>query len=95
MHKHNGIPPLVRLIQQSSTLQDKELLIAVTGAVWKLAISEENVLTLDELNTIPTLVRLLSYDDETVSPAATMSSEVIKKWLIMFLNAQRVCSSLA
>lgn len=57
----------MRLIQQESTLADKELLEAATGAVWKLAIREENVKKFDELNTIPTLVKLLSYDDETVS----------------------------
>lgn len=67
VHKHDGLTPLVRLIQQESTLADKELLEAATGAVWKLAIREENVKKFDELNTIPTLVKLLSYDDETVS----------------------------
>lgn len=67
VHKHEGLTPLVRLIQQENTLADKELLEAVTGAIWKLAIREENVKKFDELNTIPTLVKLLSYDDETVS----------------------------
>lgn len=67
VRKHGGLPPLVRLIQNEDTLKDKELLRATTGAVWKLAYSVENVEIFDTLHTIPSLVNLLSKDDETVS----------------------------
>lgn len=67
VRKHDGLAPLVQLIKQENTLKDKELLIAATGAVWKLSYSVENVEIFDKLDTIPRLVFLLSYDDETVS----------------------------
>ena len=40
VRKHNGLDPLVALLAQSD---NKELLAAATGAIWKCAISRENV----------------------------------------------------
>ncbi|KAG8253977.1 hypothetical protein J6590_017358 [Homalodisca vitripennis] len=66
VHIHHGLTPLIKLLQQDIILMDRDLLAAVTGAVWKLSFSVQNVLRFDQLNTIPRLVSLLSYDDETV-----------------------------
>lgn len=43
-----------------------ELLVAVTGAVWKCAINEENVVYLHNLRTIDQLVNLLTNSSENV-----------------------------
>jgi len=45
---------------------DKNLLAAVTGAIWKCAISSENVRRLDELLTVRILVQLLEDEHEEV-----------------------------
>lgn len=50
-----------------SISENKELLVAATGAVWKCAISEENVLVFQELKAIDQLVALLNDQPEEVS----------------------------
>ena len=40
VRKYHGLDPLVALLAQSD---NKELLAAATGAIWKCAISRENV----------------------------------------------------
>jgi hypothetical protein len=56
----------VKLAKDVSIWDDKPLLAAVTGAIWKCAISPENVCRLDELKTVDTLVSLLSDENEEV-----------------------------
>jgi hypothetical protein len=56
----------VKLAKDVSIWDDKPLLAAVTGAIWKCAISPENVRRLDELNTVDTLVSLLSDENDEV-----------------------------
>jgi uncharacterized integral membrane protein len=56
----------VKLAKDVSIWDDKPLLAAVTGAIWKCAISPENVRRLDELNTVNTLVSLLSDENDEV-----------------------------
>ncbi|PSN34412.1 Armadillo repeat-containing protein 4 [Blattella germanica] len=64
VRQHGGLDPLVKLAKDKSILEDKPLLAAVTGAIWKCAISPDNVRRLDELNTIKTLVALLEDENE-------------------------------
>jgi hypothetical protein len=65
--RHNGgLDPLVKLANDTSMWEDKPLLVAVTGAIWKCAISPDNVRRLDELRTIKTLVALLDDMDVEV-----------------------------
>lgn len=61
---HGGLDPLVKLIKTESTLKCKELLSAVTGAIWKCAQSVQNVLRFDELSTIPVLLQLVKDEDD-------------------------------
>ena len=56
----------MKLAKDVSIWDDKPLLAAVTGAIWKCAISPENVRRLDELNTVSTLVLLLSDENDEV-----------------------------
>lgn len=56
----------MKLAKDVSMWDDKPLLAAVTGAIWKCAISPENVRRLDELNTVSTLVSLLSDENDEV-----------------------------
>ncbi|CAH8522289.1 unnamed protein product [Schistosoma haematobium] len=60
---YNGLEPLVALLSKQS---NKELLAAVTGAIWKCAISKENVKQFQKLGTIEQLVGLLSELPEEV-----------------------------
>ena len=47
--------------------EKKDLLVAGTGAIWKCAISYENVLVFQELKAIEQLVALLENQPEEVS----------------------------
>ncbi|XP_078283647.1 outer dynein arm-docking complex subunit 2 isoform X2 [Rhinoraja longicauda] len=60
---HNGLGPLVKLFSKSD---NKELLAAATGAVWKCAISMENVDRFKNLRIVETLIRLLVGQPEEV-----------------------------
>lgn len=64
MRQYGGLDPLVALLQQSD---NKELLAAATGAIWKCAISTENVQRFQDLKTIDLLVALLNDQPEEVS----------------------------
>ena len=61
IRRYNGLDPLVALIAKTD---NKELLAAATGAIWKCSISPENVTRFQELNTIDLLVGLLNQPEE-------------------------------
>lgn len=58
-----GLDPLVHLL---TNMENKELLAAATGAIWKCAISPENVARFQELKAIDQLVALLANQPEEV-----------------------------
>lgn len=47
-----GLDPLVAMVKNPKTKEDKPLLAAVTGAIWKTAITDENVERFDQLGTV-------------------------------------------
>lgn len=47
-----GLDPLVYMAKDPKSREDKPLLAAVTGAIWKTAISPENVERYDVLKTV-------------------------------------------
>ena len=61
---YGGLDPLVSLL---SSTENKELLAAATGAIWKCAISTENVMRFQDLKAIDLLVALLNNQPEEVS----------------------------
>ncbi|XP_075443782.1 outer dynein arm-docking complex subunit 2 isoform X2 [Ascaphus truei] len=63
VRQHGGLQPLVMLL---SKFENKELLAAVTGAIWKCSISRDNVTKFQEYKLIETLVTLLSDQPEEV-----------------------------
>ena len=71
MREYGGLDPLVTLL---SNTENKELLAAATGAIWKCAISPENVVRFQELKAIDLLVALLHNQPEEVGPAITFTS---------------------
>ncbi|XP_071475813.1 outer dynein arm-docking complex subunit 2 isoform X2 [Marmota flaviventris] len=60
---HGGLKPLANLLNNT---KNKELLAAVTGAIWKCSISKENVIKFREYRAIETLVGLLTDQPEEV-----------------------------
>ncbi|XP_066242969.1 outer dynein arm-docking complex subunit 2 isoform X2 [Saccopteryx leptura] len=60
---HGGLRPLASLLNNTD---NKERLAAVTGAIWKCAISKENVTKFREYRAIETLVGLLTDQPEEV-----------------------------
>lgn len=64
VRQYGGLDPLVGLLQKT---ENKELLAAATGAIWKCAISTENVTRFQELRAIEQLVGLLNDQPEEVS----------------------------
>ncbi|OXB57377.1 hypothetical protein ASZ78_014035, partial [Callipepla squamata] len=63
VRQHGGLQPLSILLNNS---ENKRLLAAVTGAIWKCAISEENVSKFNEYKVTEALVGLLSDQPEEV-----------------------------
>ncbi|RDD37641.1 Armadillo repeat-containing protein 4, partial [Trichoplax sp. H2] len=63
VRQYGGLDPLVRLLQHRD---NKELLAAATGAIWKCSKSPENVLRFQELEAIEKLVGLLTDQPEEV-----------------------------
>ncbi|NWV25969.1 ARMC4 protein, partial [Origma solitaria] len=63
VRKHEGLQPLSELLGNT---ENKELLAAVTGAIWKCAVNRENVLKFQEYRTVETLVTLLTDQPEEV-----------------------------
>ncbi|PFX30563.1 armadillo repeat-containing protein 4-like [Stylophora pistillata] len=63
VRKYGGLDPLVSL---SFNVENKELLAAATGAIWKCSISRENVTRFQELKAIEQLVSLLTEQPEEV-----------------------------
>lgn len=63
MKHYGGLHPLVNLL---NNVDNKELLAASTGAIWKCAISAENVQKFQELKAIDLLVNLLNDQPEEV-----------------------------
>ena len=61
IRKYGGLDPLDELICDTD---NKELLTAATGAIWKCAISPENVHRFQQLKTIEHLVALLNEPEE-------------------------------
>ncbi|XP_030757862.1 armadillo repeat-containing protein gudu [Sitophilus oryzae] len=59
-----GLDPLINMTRDPKTKEDKALLAAVTGAIWKTAISPENVERFDQLKTVEVLVKLLENVEE-------------------------------
>ena len=64
VRQYGGLDPLAALLGKND---NKELLAAATGAIWKCSISPENVLRFQELKTIESLVSLLNDQPEEVS----------------------------
>ncbi|XP_071444201.1 armadillo repeat-containing protein gudu [Hetaerina americana] len=60
---HGGLEPLIKIASDSSFRGLKSLLAAVTGAIWKCAISPENVRQFEELQVIDTMVDLLMVEE--------------------------------
>ncbi|XP_076445145.1 outer dynein arm-docking complex subunit 2-like [Babylonia areolata] len=63
VRQYGGLDPLVGLL---NNVDNKELLAAATGAIWKCAISPENVARFQELKCIELLVALLTNQPEEV-----------------------------
>ncbi|XP_074662830.1 outer dynein arm-docking complex subunit 2-like [Tubulanus polymorphus] len=63
VRQYGGLDPLVKLL---SNTENKELLAAATGAIWKCAISPKNVERFQELKAIDQLVALLNDQPEEV-----------------------------
>ncbi|NXK04515.1 ARMC4 protein, partial [Herpetotheres cachinnans] len=63
VRQHGGLQPLSVLLGNS---ENKQLLAAVTGAIWKCAISGENVSKFREYKTVEALVGLLTDQPEGV-----------------------------
>jgi len=63
IRQHGGLEPLVRLLKFTDNVY---MLEGVTGAIWKVAIDEENCVTFQELKLCESLVPLLHNQPEEV-----------------------------
>ncbi|TRZ00635.1 hypothetical protein DNTS_005340 [Danionella cerebrum] len=63
VRQYSGLKPLVTLLNEA---ENKQLLAATTGAIWKCSFSMENVAKFQEFKAVELLVRLLSDQPEEV-----------------------------
>ncbi|TRY78815.1 hypothetical protein TCAL_06231 [Tigriopus californicus] len=56
---HGGLEPLVILIDETANHENRELMAAVSGAIWKCAFSAENVTKFQDLGLVEVLIRIL------------------------------------
>lgn len=59
-----GLDPLCKLVQSEEVRANKRLLAAVTGGIWKCAISPENVTRFNQNNLVASLVPLLEENED-------------------------------
>ncbi|XP_065078315.1 armadillo repeat-containing protein gudu [Ochlerotatus camptorhynchus] len=79
VRESGGLEPLVGIARDKSVRDNKPLLAAATGALWKCAASEANVKKLDQLKTVQVLVQLLNDESEDVlTNAVGAISECVK-----------------
>lgn len=64
VRRAGGLDPLCKLIQSDEVHANKRLLAAVTGGVWKCAISPENIMRFNQNNLVPSLVPLLEENED-------------------------------
>ena len=72
VRQYGGLDPLVSLLNNT---ENKELLAAATGAIWKCSISPENVIRFQELKAIDLLVGLLNDQPEEVRLVPNFNSK--------------------
>ncbi|XP_059485785.1 armadillo repeat-containing protein gudu [Neocloeon triangulifer] len=66
VRQNGGLDPLVEMLKSETAMKDannKAIVAALSGALWKCAISPENVRRLEELHTIDLLVSCLKCED--------------------------------
>ncbi|EAA12458.2 AGAP008223-PA, partial [Anopheles gambiae str. PEST] len=66
VRESGGLEPLVGIARDKTVRDNKQLLAAATGAIWKCAASEANVKKLDQLKAVQVLVQLLNDENEDV-----------------------------
>uniref|UniRef100_A0AAG5D8C6 Armadillo repeat-containing domain-containing protein n=1 Tax=Anopheles atroparvus TaxID=41427 RepID=A0AAG5D8C6_ANOAO len=66
VRESGGLEPLVGIARDKTVRDNKQLLAAATGAIWKCAASEANVKKLDQLKAVQVLVQLLNDENEEV-----------------------------
>lgn len=88
MRQYGGLDPLVSLLQKT---ENKELLAAATGAIWKCAISPENVTRFQELRAIEQLVGLLNDQPEEVGNTLYIMINAQFLFIIFFIKLQHLC----
>jgi len=80
VRKAGGLDPLCKLVQNKDLYANKNLLAAVTGSIWKCAISPENVTRFNQNNLVASLVPLLeeNEDEQVLTNVAGALSECCK-----------------
>ncbi|XP_015586959.1 armadillo repeat-containing protein gudu isoform X2 [Cephus cinctus] len=59
-----GLDPLCKLAQSEEVRENKRLLAAVTGAIWKCAMSPENITRFNQNNLVASLIPLLQENED-------------------------------
>lgn len=74
-----GLDPLVSMAKAPDLREDKQLLAAVTGAIWKCAANRENMVRFNQLGIVQAMVDLLEDENEEVlTNAVGALSECVK-----------------
>lgn len=77
VRSYGGLEPMIGLLNNQ---ENKELLASATGAIWKCAVSKDNVKQFQKLGTIDKLVGLLNQQPEEVSNGAYIAQMERSHW---------------
>ncbi|XP_026463592.1 armadillo repeat-containing protein gudu, partial [Ctenocephalides felis] len=66
IRRAGGLEPLVAIIKDRKLRDDKPLIAAASGAIWKCAANDDNINKLDQLGTVSALTALLTEENEDV-----------------------------
>ncbi|TGZ54822.1 Armadillo repeat-containing protein 4 [Temnothorax longispinosus] len=64
VRRAGGLDPLCKLVQSDEVHANKRLLAAVTGGIWKCAISPENIMRFNQNDLVASLVPLLEENED-------------------------------
>jgi len=64
VRRAGGLDPLCKLVQSNEVHANKRLLAAVTGGIWKCAISPENIMRFNQNSLVASLVPLLEENED-------------------------------
>jgi len=76
IRRYGGLMPLVNILNNPEV--NPEVLLAATGAIWKLSLSPTNAEAFQKLGIIPVLIRMLNDQPDKVCDTSLITAKLTK-----------------